>query len=132
MRHIRGELRSHTMPGLSLPQFRTLTYLRRHPEASLSDVAEHLALTPPTVSRMIQKLVDQGIIVRRTPSDRRRVCLSLSAEGVAALNRAREETRQQLTENLRTLSQEELSTLSAALDLLGRVFTRKDSGVNIP
>ena len=132
MRHIRRELRSHTMPGLTLPQYRTLTYLRRHPQASLSEVAEHLALTPPTVSKMIQKLVDQGIIERRIPSDRRRVCLSLSEEGVTALTRAREETRQQLTENLKTLSEEELSALSVALDSLGRVFNRKDTGVNLP
>jgi len=131
-RHIRGELRNHTMPGLSLPQYRALTYLRRHPQASLTEVAAHLNRTPPTVSKMIQKLVDQGIIERRVPSDRRRVCLSLSEEGVTALARAREETRQQLTENLRTLSQEELYALSVALNALGRVFTGKDTGVNIP
>src|SRR4030042_6511601 len=78
MRHIRHELRSHAMQGLTVPQFRTLNYLRRHPDASLSSVAEHLGLTPPTVSKMIQKLVEQGIIIRNSALDRRQVRLSLS------------------------------------------------------
>lgn len=131
MKRIRGELRSRTMPGLNVPQFRTLTYLRRHPDASLSNVANHLGLTPPTVSKMIQKLVDQGIIKRNTSSDRRRVCLSLSEEGISALKKAREETLRQLAENLKTLSDEELGTLSAALDVLGRVFLRNETDVNV-
>jgi DNA-binding MarR family transcriptional regulator len=131
MKRIRGELRSRTMPGLNVPQFRTLTYLRRHPEASLSDVAGHLGLTPPTVSKMIQKLVEQEIIMRHTSSDRRRVCLSLSEEGIAALKKAREETLRQLAENLKTLSEEELTTLSSALEVLGRVFLRNETNVNV-
>jgi DNA-binding MarR family transcriptional regulator len=102
MRHIRSELRSHAMKELSVPQFRTLMYLRRHPDASLSLVAEHLGLTPPTVSKMIQKLVDQRMIKRNTASDRRQVRLSLSAKGISALSKAREGTRKQLAENLKT------------------------------
>jgi DNA-binding MarR family transcriptional regulator len=131
MRHIRSELRNRTMQGLTVPQLRTLTYLRRHPNASLSHVAEHLGLTPPTVSKMIQKLVDQGIIERDIAQDRRRVRLSLSSEGVSTLTRAREETRKQLAENLRNLSQEELKTMSAALEILGRVFSRNGASVNV-
>jgi DNA-binding MarR family transcriptional regulator len=89
MRHIRSELRSQAMKELSVPQFRTLMFLRRHPDASLSLVAEHLGLTPPTVSKMIQKLVDQGIIKRNTAPDRRQVRLSLSSKGISALSGAR-------------------------------------------
>ena len=131
MRHIRSELRSHTMKGLTVPQFRTLNFLRRHPDASLSRVAEHLGLTPPTVSKMIHKLVEQGIIERNTAQDRRQVRLSLSGEGVSALKRAMDETRKQLAENLKTLSQDELNTLSSALGVLEQVFARDETSVNI-
>lgn len=132
MRHIRKEMRSRILDGLTLPKFRTLTYLRRHPDCSLSDVANFLGLTPPTVSKMIQKLVEQGIIERRVAEDRRRVCLSLSKEGISALSKAREETRRQLAENLNSLSQEELAILISALEILEQVFTRNNISVNIP
>ena len=131
MRHIRSELRSHAMKELSVPQFRTLMYLRRHPDVSLSLVAEHLGLTPPTVSKMIQKLVDQGIIKRSTALDRRQVRLSLSSKGISALSRARERTRKQLAENLKTLSEEELSRLSTTLEMLERVFSRNSTSDNL-
>jgi DNA-binding MarR family transcriptional regulator len=131
MRHIRKELRSHAMPGLSVPQFRTLNFLRRHPDASLSSVAEHLGLTPPTVSKMIQKLVEQGVIIRKTATDRRQVRLSLSAAGISAVTQAREETRTQLAENLKALSQEDLKNLLSALQMLERVFSKNGSDVNI-
>ena len=131
MRHIRKELRRRAMQGLTVPQFRALNYLRRHPEASLSSVAEHLGLTPPTVSKMIQKLVDQGIIIRNSASDRRQVRLSLSAEGISALTKARDETRTQLAENLKTLSQEELKNLFSALEILEHVFSKNGTDVNI-
>jgi DNA-binding MarR family transcriptional regulator len=131
MRRIRSELRSNTMKGLTVPQFRTLNFLRRHPDASLSQVSDHLGLTPPTVSKMIQKLVEEGIILRDTAQDRRQVRLSLSAEGVSALKRAMDETRKQLAENLRTLSQDELITISSALELLEQVFSKDNTGVNI-
>ena len=131
MRHIRQELRSHAMQGLTVPQFRTLNYLRRHPNTSLSSVAEHLGLTPPTVSKMIQKLVEQGIIVRNSASDRRQVRLSLSAAGISAVTQAREETRKQLAENLKTLSQEELNNLLVTLGILENVFSKNGTNVNI-
>ena len=131
MRHIRKELRSRAMQGLTVPQFRALNYLRRHPDASLSSVAEHLGLTPPTVSKMIQKLVEQGIIIRNSASDRRQVRLSLSAAGISALTQAREETRKQLAENLKTLSQEELKHLLSTLEILEHVFSKNGTNVNI-
>jgi DNA-binding MarR family transcriptional regulator len=131
MRHIRSELRSQAIEELTVPQFRTLMYIRRYPNASLLHVAKHLGLTPPTVSKMIQKLVDQRMIKRNTASDRRQVRLSLSAKGISALSKAREGTRKQLAENLKTLSEEELETISTTLEILERVFSKNGTGENI-
>jgi DNA-binding MarR family transcriptional regulator len=131
MRHIRSELRSQAMKELSVPQFRTLMFLRRHPDASLSLVAEHLGLTPPTVSKMIQKLVEQGMVKRNTALDRRQVRLSLSAKGISALSKAREGARKQLAENLKSLSEEELRTISTTLEILEGVFSTNSTSDNI-
>jgi DNA-binding MarR family transcriptional regulator len=47
-RSIRREIRQHRAEGLSVPQFRTLLFLRRNPGASLIDVADHFAGRRPS------------------------------------------------------------------------------------
>ena len=42
MRVIRGQLRKHGAKEMSVPHFRTLSYLNRHEGTSLSEVAEHI------------------------------------------------------------------------------------------
>lgn len=131
MRRIRSEMRRRTIPGLSVPQFRALNYLQGHPRSSLSDVAAHLGITLPSTSKLVQNLVTQKVVLRRSATDRRRVCLSLTQQGISALNIARLETRQQLEESLKSLTQEELVTVSAALRILNKVFSGGSAGVDI-
>lgn len=132
MRRIRGEMRLRTLPGLSIAQFRALDYLGHHPQVSLNDVAEHLGLTPPTASKLIQRLVCQKVVARRVAADRRRVSLSLTQAGSAALSMARSETRQQLSDSLKSLSPHELGSLSVALRALERAFSQGGNDGNIP
>ena len=49
MAAIRTEIRTHRGSELSVPQFRVLIFLNRHAGASLSDIAEHLGLTLPSM-----------------------------------------------------------------------------------
>jgi DNA-binding MarR family transcriptional regulator len=132
MRRIRSEMRRRTMPGLTIPQFRALNYLQAHPRSSLSDVAEHLGFTLPSTSKLVQNLVTQKVIVRRSAPDRRRICLSLTKQGLTALAAARLETQQQLAESLSSLSGEELSLIYSGLRILARAFNGGDASVNIP
>jgi MarR family transcriptional regulator for hemolysin len=131
MRRIRGEMARRTMPGLTLPQFRILRYLRDHPRAALNEIAEHLGLTAPTVSKLVQKLVTQNVVSRRTGTDRRRVSLSLTQLGTTALAKARLETRRQLADSLRSLPAKDLTTLSAGLRMLRRSFVEGGANVNV-
>ena len=124
-------MRRRTMGGLSVPQYRTLNYLMQHPRASLHAVAEHLGLTPPSTSKLVQKLVTNNVVARRVAADRRRICLSLTQSGITALTAARSETREQLAESLKSLSDDELAELSVALRTLGRAFTQGDDNVNL-
>ena len=64
MRFIRAEMRSHRGHDLSVPQFRTLTFVNRNPEGSLSHLADHLGLTLPSTSKLVDGLVNQKIIIR--------------------------------------------------------------------
>ena len=86
MRNIRADMRTQPGLDLSVPQFRTLLFLRRHPSASLSEVAEHIGLTLPSISKMVDRLDGRDLLARMAaPNDRRRICLDLTPLGSSTL-----------------------------------------------
>ncbi len=66
MRSIRAEMRRHRTADLSVPQFRTLAFIDRNADASLSDVAEHIGLTLPSMSKIVEGLVVRKFVTRQT------------------------------------------------------------------
>lgn len=124
MRTIKIRMRGNRPANLSVPQFRVLAYLRRHEGASLSDAAEHVGLTLPTVSRLVDGLVKHGSVERETSSeDRRRVTLKLSRDGRSLLDAANRETRARLAEMLETLPEEKQAEIARAMESLRQVFS---------
>jgi DNA-binding MarR family transcriptional regulator len=119
------------MEGLTVPQYRALSFINRHPDASLNDVASHLGLTAPSTSKLVQKLVIQKVIRRRTGEDRRRICLSLTEQGAGAFKKARLETQQQLAEELGRLSDEDIALISNALSMLSKAFADRKHHADI-
>jgi len=128
MRVIRQHMRSHRLPGMSVPQFRALAFLNRYGTATLSVVAEHVGTNLPSMSRMVQSLVEGQLVQRRAGSpDRRTICLQITAKGRRVLNVARKATVQQLAGLLQPLTAEELDRLDEAMSLLVRVFSAGNS-----
>lgn len=73
---------------LSLPQYRILGMLDERSAVS-SDLAERLAVRPPTITAVVDGLVTRGLVERGTvEGDRRRVALVLTGEGQAVLTAA--------------------------------------------
>jgi len=123
MRVMRGEMRSHRGGELSVPQFRTLAYLNRCPGSALLDVTAHIGLMAPSMSKLIDGLIARKLVTRRESSaDRRRVTLSLTAQGKAILERARKHTRIRLGEMLASLTEAENAVVLEALPVLRRAF----------
>ncbi len=128
MRLIRAEMRSHRTPDITVPQLRTLTFLSRNPGASLSDVAEHIGLTLPTVSKMIDRLEAQRMIARQDcADDRRRVQLSLTKTGQLVLSRAAAATQERLARLLAVLGPDDVATIVQAMHFL-RVAVSSENG----
>jgi DNA-binding MarR family transcriptional regulator len=124
MRTIRAELRRHRTADLSIPQFRTLAFIDRNVDASLSDVAEHIGLTLPSMSKIVEGLVNRKFVTRQThPTDRRRMILALTARGQTALQTSRAATRACLAEDLATLSDRQREIVMHAMEILRPVFT---------
>ena len=120
---IRVEIRRRRAAGISVPQFRALAFIDRNPDKSLSDLAEHLGLTLPSVSKLIDGLVKQKYITRRESSvDRRRLTMVLTAAGRDLLRVAREGAQARLMEILGELAEKDLESICHAMDLLRPLF----------
>ena len=120
---VRAEVRQHQTTGLPYSQIRALRFLKENPGAALSDVAEHLGLGAPTVSKAINELVEQGMVSRTGDSeDRRRVMLHATADGLAALRQASEVAHAQVAKLLEPLTDEEVAAVERAVSLLQPLF----------
>ena len=126
MRTIRAEMRSHRTPDISVPQFRALAFLRRYEGASLSDLAEHIGLTLPTASKMVDGLVARDLVRRETrPDDRRCLRLSLTEGGRAMQEAARAATQSSLAHRLAALSPSDRAKVGQTMELFQQLFTPK-------
>lgn len=124
MRVIRKEFRSQRGPGFSVPEFRSLAFINRNPGTSLGEVADHLGLEAPTASKLVEGLVQRGLLRREDdPQDRRRVRLTILPKGRAAIDKAYEHTRQFLAARLAHMNEEQRKLVLASLELLENAFT---------
>jgi DNA-binding MarR family transcriptional regulator len=119
---MRAGLRQAETGGLTVPQVRVLRYVRRHPNASLGELAEYLYISAPSASALVNRLTRQGLLLAEIPAeDRRRVRLTLTAAGEAALARATALSRDEVRARLQSLPPDVLAAVVAALEpLLGR------------
>lgn len=132
MRRIRAQMRGHRAADLSVPQFRALGFIRRHARASLGEVAEHLGLTPPATSRLVDGLVARGYLQRQpSAADRRTVELTASAKGVSMLDATRERALADLQERLAPLSVSDRQILISALETLQALFASERAATGI-
>ncbi len=119
MQFIRGEMRQHRALGISVPQFRVLTFLERRPGGSLSDAAERVGLSLPAMSRLVDGLVDRELLTREdSASDRRRVELRITESGRELVRTAREGAQARLAELLANLSPKERAQVVGAMETL--------------
>ncbi len=123
MQFIRTEMRGHRTLNISVPQFRVLTYLERRPGGSLSDVAERVGLSLPAMSRLIDGLVDRGLLTREdSPADRRRIALRITDAGRDLVRTARQGALTRLAELLGALSPRERTQILEAMAVLRPLF----------
>jgi DNA-binding MarR family transcriptional regulator len=132
MRAIRAEMRRHRAAGISVSQFRALIFLGGREGASLSDVADHIGLTLPSMSKMVDGLVERRLVHREDhPDDRRRNTLSLTRQGREIAEAARAATLFALAARLRRLSPVDRGRVARAMDILRPLFEgHREAGVH--
>lgn len=124
MRALRTRMRASRAVGLSVPQFRVLSFVHRRGTASLSDIAEHMGLTLPSMSKMVDGLLSRGLVDRaQDEADRRRIAIWITPRGIDASAATRADTQQWLAERLRRLDPRERQALLQGLTALEGLFS---------
>jgi DNA-binding MarR family transcriptional regulator len=122
MRQIRAVARSQ-VSGLSVPSFRSLVYLERHPGAGLTALAEHLGVTLPGASGMVGRLVAAGLVDRAVdPNERRRITIVLTDAGRARVAASAAAVKAWWHDRLSDLSESQLAALRDGLAVLDSVL----------
>ena len=105
--------------GLSMSQLGALLHLFRGGSCSVSDIGDNLGVTNAAASQMLERLVQQGLILRKEdPEDRRVKQVVLTDKGREILQESIA-ARQVWLENLgQTLSETEREQITAALEVL--------------
>ncbi len=122
MRTIAFELR-RTEHVIVAPHFRLLWMLNHRP-FTLSELADHQAVSLPTMSNSVTILEERGWVTRlRSDLDRRKVLIELSPAGREVLGQVQHQAEQQVAELLSALSDADKQTLVDGLSVLRSIFT---------
>lgn len=106
---------------LSMQQLKVLLSLglRESGTATMSELAAALGVSLPTVTGIIDRMVERGLVVRDVvPGDRRLVVARLSPGGRDLLRRLRSAGRTRMAETLGRLNLEDLRLVSRALEVI--------------
>ena len=127
MRTIRNRLRERRAADINVPQLRAMLYLNRNHGTSLSELADHIGLTPPSMSKLIEGLVARKLVSRGAyRGDRRRISLSLTSQGRDAVNAAYACIQKFLMDKMSCLSEEDLKTIFRAMQVLQSLFVLEE------
>jgi DNA-binding MarR family transcriptional regulator len=105
--------------GISGAQLFVLVELEGAPRCSIGDIAKRTQTDPSSVSTVVARLVDQGLVARTAdPSDARRAILGVTAKGRALVRKAGPPAQTRIVEALATMSSERRRALAGSLDVL--------------
>jgi DNA-binding MarR family transcriptional regulator len=118
----RTSARPHELSGLSGAQLELVRLLRKEPGLSVADAAAQLRLAPNTVSTLVGRLADAGVLVKHADEDDRRVARLDLAPGVRRRVEAWRDRRfETLDRALAGLAPADRRRLEDALAVLGRL-----------
>ena len=101
---------------VTLTQYRTLVVLASRGAQNLVGLAEAVAVTPATATRMCDRLVKKKLIVRQSEQDdRRQVRLALTKRGLKLVSDVTDRRRREIETILSAIDPEEQTVLVQAL-----------------
>ena len=119
--------------AITMPQAKLLYLLGAAGDLHMSELGSRLGVSLSTVSGLVDRVVDHGLVHRREdPADRRQVVVGLTPAGAAFIDRFRELSAAHMRELLVLLDDEELDSVRRALTALGRAAALRSTTLPHP
>jgi DNA-binding MarR family transcriptional regulator len=121
---VKGNVRAIAVEhyDISVEQFHILRHIRRG-LTSVSELAEVKQISRSAISQAVEILVARGLIYRRQNAlDRRNIPLELTESGNALLDTIWEKNRAWMKSRMISLNEQDLNTLTRAMEILSRTF----------
>lgn len=104
---------------LSDSQLSVLYVLTNNGGSTLAALAEHERVTPPSMNRTVNCLVEEGLITRSSsPDDGRKVLIEVTDAGTELVNKTRQRRAEWFAAELSELDTAEYAALHAAIPVL--------------
>jgi DNA-binding MarR family transcriptional regulator len=118
-RSMRNFIRYARESGFSLSQLGALFHLHRRGTAGVTDLGDHLGVTSAAASQMLERLVQQDLILRsEDPADRRVKQIVLTNKGLQVFQESISAHQSWLVDLTEVLSADEKEQIAAALTIL--------------
>lgn len=105
--------------GVTMSQAKVLYLVQADPGLRMSELSARLGVSLSTVSGVVDRLVDQGLLNRQDdPADRRQVVLRITDAGATQLELFRELNVGQFREMLSRIDEADLAVVERALHIL--------------
>jgi DNA-binding MarR family transcriptional regulator len=112
--------------GVTMSQAKVLYLVLAEPGLRMSDLAARLGVSLSTVSGVVDRLVDQGLLARSDdPADRRQVVIRVTDAGTTQLELFRELNAGQVRALLSRVDDADLVVVARALDVLAAAASRR-------
>jgi DNA-binding MarR family transcriptional regulator len=122
MRMLRVLRREDEEAGMSASRLSALSVIVFAGPISLADLAAAEHVRPPTMSRIVENLVQDALVTRDTdPADRRMVRIAATDAGRAMLDDGRARRVHAISGRLEKLADSERRALSRGLELMERI-----------
>lgn len=116
---------ANSFSELSFSQTSALATIHKHQPITLQQLATHERITPPSMLKTVQSLIELGYATRRAhESDKRKQLLEVTEQGHAAIAEVRARRDAWMQQQLDHLSDEEVESLRAALPALQKLTER--------
>lgn len=115
--------------GLTAPQLSALSVIVFRGPLTLGELAEAEQVRPPTITRLVRTLEEDGYVVReRDPDDGRVTRVRATPRATRLLEQGRARRVARLGRELESLSDGELEALREAIGILERILDREFPG----
>ena len=116
-------LRQQDQSGFGPTVTAALATIEQHGPISLGEIATRERVAPPSITKVVEKLVANGLATREVdPNDRRSSLVRITRQGRRLLDTSRTKRTEWLAGRLDALTPDERARLDAAMDVLEKII----------